>query len=112
MSAETLALIEEFPLVKQYSKRIPQDLWDIFLPQSPDGLETFSAAIKALRLKEEERNYVMELQQQYELPLRPNLTVKETMIQVRLNLLQERKRRGQEADDLSIDDSLPVDPLE
>ena len=112
MSEETLAAIEEFPLVKQYSKRIPQDLWDIILPQSPDEFTAFSAAIKALRLKEEERNYVIELQQQYDMPLRPNATVKETMIQVRLNVLRERRRRGEETDGQTVDDSLPVDPLE
>ncbi len=94
--------------MKQYAGRIPEELWYLFLPELPDELEAFSEALKSFRLREEERNYVMELQREYDIPIRPNESVKQTMIRVRLESIRERKhRRG------SITrGELPIDPLE
>lgn len=112
ISSAVLAAIEEYPSIKQYSRRIPRELWQIFLPQLPDEFAEFSTALKSLRLREEERNYVMELQREHEVPLRPNETVKETMIRVRLQNLRERRHHGRRSHNKVFDEDLPIDPLE
>jgi hypothetical protein len=108
ISEQILTAIEDFPHVRQYCRKIPEDLWDLLLPQLPDEFESFEAVLKALPFKEEERDYVMELQQEYDVPLRPNETVKETMIRVRLASIRERRQRGGH----QTRGELPIDPLE
>ena len=90
---------------------IPTDLRAILLPDEAD-LSQLAIAIKRLRVKEEERYYVTEIQQRYQIPLRPNEPVKRTMIRVRLDILRERREADEEGFLLNIDGPLPTDPLE
>jgi len=98
-------------LVQKYVARIPEDLRAILAPESERTLE-FAAAIKSLRLKEEERYYVIDIQHRYGIALRPNESVKQTMIRVRLKLLRERREAEAEGDVVDTYAPLPVDPLE
>lgn len=92
-----------------YLKQVPQDLWPLMIPDNLEDLIVFAGQIKKLRIWEKERNYVMELQQVYHLPLRPNATVKETMIAARLQQVKKRNRPLKESDDSG---DLPIDPFE
>ena len=103
--------IEHHPLVEEYLAQIPDDLHDLLVPSQDDPAE-FAAAVKSLRLKEEERSYVMAIQQRYRLPLRPNESVKRTMIRVRLAILKKIREAEIEGNPIDTDTSLPVDPLE
>ena len=98
-------------LLEKYLARIPEDLRDLLAPSS-DHLEEFELAIKSLRLKEEERYYVMQLQRRHGLPIRPFETVKETMIKVRLTILRRRRENAEDDGGVDLSDPLPVDPLE
>lgn len=93
-----------------YLKQIPKELWIQLVPNNLDDLQLFAKKIKQLRIKEKERNYVMELQQSYRLPLRPNSTVKETMIAARLQKIKKKNRPlSKNSEDLG---DLPIDPFE
>jgi hypothetical protein len=103
--------IKGHPLVEEYLERIPIALRDLLAP-GQEHLAEFAVAVKSLRLKEEERAYVMAIQQRYRLPLRPNETVKRTMIRARLAILRKRQEAEAEGDIVDTDWPLPVDPLE
>lgn len=105
------AVIANTSLVEKYLARIPEDLRDLLGPDLK-RLEEFALAIKALRIKEEERGYVMDIQYRYGLPLRPNESVKQTMIKVRLAILKKRREAAQDSSSVDIRGHLPVDPLE
>jgi hypothetical protein len=105
---------KSFPLPSQesekYLKGIPESLKPILMPE-PSEKETFADLAKALRIREKERNYVMEIQRDYKLSLRPNESLKRTMIRVRLKMLKKKLKAGTKA---KIDNfkNLPIDPLE
>jgi hypothetical protein len=103
--------IKGHPLVDEYLEQIPVGLRDLMAP-ARELLAEFAVAVKSLRLKEEERAYVMAIQQRYRLPLRPNETVKRTMIRARLAILRKRQEAEAEGDIVDTDWGLPVDPLE
>lgn len=98
-------------LIEKYRSTIPTDLRAILLPNEAEMLQ-LAIAIKRLRVIEEERYYVSEIQQRYGIPLRPNETVKRTMIRVRLDILSKRREADREGFVLDIDGPLPTDPLE
>jgi hypothetical protein len=103
--------VERHPTVEKYLARIPVDLRDLLAPDR-EHLGEFAAAVKSLSHKEEERSYVMAIQQDYRIPLRPNEAVKRTMIRVRLAILKRRREAEAEGVRIDTDASLPVDPLE
>jgi hypothetical protein len=106
------AKFDRNPVIDEYAGGIPGQLYDLLLPTDQSELEEFSERIKELRFKLEERAYVMELQDFYELPLRPNATVKETMIRARLKYRRQRLENDGEIPEPGADENLPVDPLE
>jgi hypothetical protein len=99
-------------LLERYVKRIPIGLRDILVPRGKHARLELARAIKALKIREEERNYVRELQRVYELPLRPNESVKRTMIRVRLKIVEELRQAAREGRRAEYDDKLPTDPLD
>lgn len=99
-------------LVEQYRARIPADLKDILLSNDEDEISELAFAIKRLRAKEEERYYVTEIQRKHGIALRPNESVKKTMIRVRLDILRRRRSGDDEELLMDINDPLPTDPLE
>jgi hypothetical protein len=94
--------------IERYRVQIPRQLWNILLPREGESPHAFAVAIKRLRIREQERNYVMSIQRKFRIPVRPNETVKESMTRVRLKRLHDlsgdENRRGR--------DNLPSDPLE
>ena len=98
--------------LESYLVGIPADILDIFVPETAREKYMLSKAIKRLRIREKERNYVMENQQHFSLPLRPNETLKKTMIRARLTILQNRLKRNKTSGSTSGGLSLPIDPLE
>ena len=98
-------------LLKKYQSRIPSDLKDILLPDEAQ-MSQLAITIKRLRIKEEERNYVIEIQRRYRIPLRPNESVKRTMIRVRLAILRKRRDADEGEDIFDLYGPLPIDPLE
>lgn len=87
------------PEIKKYLSEIPQSLWYIFLPTDASELPKLAAAIKALRIKEKERDYIMELRRKYKLPFRPNASTDETIKRVRL-IRWKRKKEDEKNKDL------------
>jgi hypothetical protein len=111
MAKEVNQEIERHPLLEQYLAQIPADLREILTPGQEHSTE-FADAIKSLTMKEEERSYVMAIQERYRIPLRPNESVKRTMIRVRLAILRRVREAEAEGEPIDTDASLPVDPLE
>ena len=97
---------------KDYLAAISRNLWDLLVPANPEMHTDFCATIHKLRVREVERNYVLDLQQVYRIPIRPNESVKATMIRVRLKILKQRLKRLEPGDRNSLFEELPVDPLE
>lgn len=83
---------EKYPEIKQYAESLPRQLWEFFLPQDVSGFVEFSARIKALRIREKERDYIIELRKKYDLPFRPNASIEETIKRVRLIRWQRKMR--------------------
>jgi hypothetical protein len=111
MNETTHEAIGKHSLVEKYLARVPEDLRDLLGPKDGQA-EDFAVAVKALRLKEEERYYVMHLQRRHGLAIRPNESVKRTMIRARLSILRKRQEGADDEDCFELNDPLPVDPLE
>ena len=79
------------PEIKKYLSQIPESLWDIFLPTEAAELSKLAVAIKALRIKEKERDYLIELRRKYKLPFLPNASTDETIKRVRLIRWKRKK---------------------
>lgn len=103
--------LTDYPTVQNYLASIPEDLWDVVLPESPLQLGLFARAIHELRAREAQREYIIGLQKKYGLPLRPNATMHETMKLVRL---ERKKRQSQRSRNIKFDSegNPPIDPDE
>lgn len=97
--------------ITKYLSGIPNSLLDILTPGTDVELERLLENYKALRIREKERNYVMEIQKHYNIQISPNENLKKTMIRVRLSLLKREIRDGIKPDEIDIN-NLPIDPLE
>ena len=93
MNPEMLRAIENYPVIKQYLANIPENVWDILLPESVDDLAEFSSDIRSCLAQGEERDFIMKVQIDHELPLRPNASVRDTVIAVRIEHLRKKRRR-------------------
>jgi len=98
-------------IIQKYRESIPRDLRGILMPDSTRD-EAFAGAVKRLKLYEIEREYVRELQEYYNVPLRPNESVKRTMIRVRLRIIKKVKAGNGQGRIIELSHGLPVDPLE
>jgi hypothetical protein len=86
------------PEIKKYLAEIPESLWYIFLPTDSAELSKLAAAIKALRIKEKERDYIIELRRKYKLPFLPNASTDETIKRVRLIRWKQKKENEKNTD--------------
>jgi hypothetical protein len=93
MKPEMLRAIENHPVIKQYLANIPENVWDILLPESVDDLTEFSSDIRSCLTQGEEREFIMKVQLDHGLPLRPNASVRDTVIAVRIEHLRRKRRR-------------------
>ena len=101
---------EEFTRVEleRYCLQIPHQLWDLLLPGKGNDSFQFAVEVKRLRIREQERNYVMSIQRKFGIAIRPNETVKEAMTRVRLKRLHD----ASSGDKRASTGDLPSDPLE
>ena len=104
--------LENYPAVKNYLDGIPKDIHHLFVGESEQDLIELSSAIKRQRRDQQEREYVIEIQRRYRLPLRPNASVKATMIQARLRLRRLLSSTSNGKHYRGIVGELPVDPFE
>lgn len=96
MKPEIKKAVSLHPEIEQYLKEIPEALWDVFIPADADDFPAFAASIKALRIKQKERDYIIELRRKYDLPFRPNASIDETIKRVRLIRWQRKKEMEQQ----------------
>lgn len=104
--------LSEYPTIQNYLASLPKDLWDLVLPESPAQLGLFARSIHALRAREAQREYIIGLQKKYDLPLRPNATIQETMKLVRLERKKRSGRRNSSGLKFDRDGNPPTDPDE
>ena len=114
MNEDFQKAIDLYPEIKHYLDSIPKDLWYIFIPAEMSEFADFSAAIKSLRIREKERDYIIQLRRKYDLPFRPNASVDETIKAVRLirwkrKIQAENQALGDDIDNSSVD---RIDPDE
>jgi len=105
-------IIEKYPEIENLIKKIPSDIHALILPDSDENFEEYECVIKAQRIVEKERDYVMEIQRSYKLALRPNDSLKETMIRVRLKLIKDKNRPSRNTGGRNGYGFLPIDPME
>lgn len=73
---------------------IPRDLWDLFIPKTVEELVVLEARIMTLRGREEKREQGMTIQMVHKLPLRPNLSLRETVINARIQQLKSKRNHN------------------
>lgn len=77
-------------IVKLY-KLLPPSLQALLLPLRYEELKTYEERCDELQEREQERDSVMKLQRQFDLPLRPNMPVSEAVALARIKLLREQR---------------------
>lgn len=70
---------------------VPEELWDIFLPEEEDDLPDMEFNIINFRRRANERDQVMALQELCDLPLRPNMSLREARQKARLQGLRQAR---------------------
>ena len=76
---------------------IPEDLLDLFVPKSKEGLDQFEMNIVRWLSRLNEREKVIKLQKHYGLPLHPNQSLRE--VAIRIKILELKKLKGHKSDD-------------
>jgi hypothetical protein len=78
---------------------IPKDLVDLFTPNDEDGLVQLEINIVRWLARVQERAKVMQLQKHYDLPLRPNQSLRDVTIRLKiLELKKNQKFKGNDND--------------
>lgn len=111
MKAEMKKAISEHPEIERYLKEIPESLWETLVPSEAGDLGGFASMIKALRIREKEREYIIELRRKYGLLFRPNATIDETIKRVRLIRWQRKMRMEKQGLDIGAEDT-PADRVD
>jgi len=86
------------PFVQKMVKAIPEDLRDLFIPKTEDELIQLEYQLVRLGKKEDIRTQVMRLQRKFGLPLRPNMSLKDVGVRIRIELLRVTNRRVDEVE--------------
>lgn len=80
----------EYYIVKML-EGIPEDLVDLFTPNNEDELDQLEINVAKWLARSQEREKIMRLQKRYGLPLRPNQSLRD--LTIRLKILELKKRR-------------------
>lgn len=75
---------------------LPKSIKDIFTPKTEDELLTLEMNITRFISREREREKVITLQREFNLPLRPNQSLREVLIRIKILILQKKLRTSQE----------------
>lgn len=70
---------------------LPEQIKDLFVSSTEDDLILFEINTVNFKKKEKERDRVIQLQKQYSLPLRPNQTLREVMIRIKIKQLKKNE---------------------
>lgn len=82
------------PFVRKMLNDIPEDLRDLFIPTTSSDLICMEARLVRFSQWEEERNKIRELQRRFGLPFRPNMTLREIAIRVRIERLRHDREHS------------------
>lgn len=87
---------EKFPYeravyVLKMLEGVPDDIKDIFTPQTEDELLELELNTINFKSREKDREKVMQLQKQCGLPLHPNQTLRALMVRIRIQQLRKIK---------------------
>jgi len=78
---------------------IPKDLVDLFTPNTDDELDQLEINVVRWWPRSQEREKVMRLQKRYDLPLKPNQSLRDVTIRIRiLDLKKNRKFKDKDND--------------
>ena len=95
MQYEVYSALKSYHNVRAMLKGIPEELWDIFLPDSPDDLASLEGRILTFRMRESDRRKVIAIQKMCNFPLRPNAPLREMAARVKiLRMKKERFENG------------------
>lgn len=89
--------------VKRMFKGIPRQIWHIFFPESDEGFARLETNIITQRLRDIERNKVMNIQKMCRFPLRPNEPLRDVAAKARIQDL----KNGASTDSLDGDGGYP-----
>ena len=83
---------------------IPKDLVDLFTPNSEETLAQLEINIIIWLARSKVRENIMQLQKQHDLPLRPNQSLRDVAIRIKIS---EAKKKQQFKDNNSDDEDYP-----
>ena len=83
--------LSHYPNVRGMIEDIPEQLWDVFLPESEGDLPDMEANVMAFKKRSNEREQAMALQKLCGLEFRPNEELNVTEAKVRIQGLKYRK---------------------
>lgn len=78
--------------VQKYLKTLPKDVRDIFTPVTEDELLQLELRLAHFGKIQKDKVQVMQLQKQFNLAFRPNMTLRDTIIRVKIEFLRRKKR--------------------
>jgi hypothetical protein len=84
--------------VKWMLSSIPRELWYIFIPETIDDLRKLETNILSLKAREADRDVVMSVQRMSEFPLRPNVSLRETVVKARIQGLKKSRKMKKNLD--------------
>lgn len=88
MNDEIREVIGSYPNVLLMLKGLSRELWQIFLPDTADGLAMLEADILSQRKRDVERDKIMAIQRLCGFPLRPNAPLQDVVEQAKLQGLK------------------------
>jgi len=91
MKYDVKKYLSHYPNVKAMLEDIPQELWELFLPESEGDLPDMEANVMAFKARANEREQIMALQKLCGLEFRPNEELKTTEAKVRIQGIKQRK---------------------
>ena len=97
---DKIPLAEAFHVIKAL-EGIPEDLLDLFFPESKEGLDQFEMNIVRWLSRVSEREKVIKYQKHYGLPLHPNQSLREVAIKIKI--LELKKLKKYRSDDSTSD---------
>lgn len=84
MQYDVIKALKSYHNVRGMIRKVPKQLWYIFLPSSPNGLPVLESRILAFRNREADRKKVIAIQQSCGFPLRPNAPLREMVAKVKI----------------------------
>ena len=89
MKYDATKALKSYHNVRAMLKRIPKQLWRLFLPETLNGFPILESKILAFRSREVERKKVMAIQQLCGFPLRPNAPLREMAAKVKIHRMKK-----------------------